>query len=624
GHAHRMGLWIDGVFCWCERGPDWRFDYGYEHETLVGAITARNDRLGVEILFNDCVYNEKDIFLRKCTVRNLRLERRKARMFFHQEFQIAESGLGNTVYYDPRDKFVVHYKGRRVFLINGRVGEEGIADYATGACHFAGTEGTWRDAEDGELSKNAVQHGSVDATVAFHFVLDGDDFETVYYWVAGGTSVVEAQDLNRYVLMKKPAHLMETTKDYWRAWVNKRNFSFYGLSPDLVDLFKKSLLIVKTHVDNKGAIIASADSDMLSHGRDTYSYMWPRDGAFVALALDKSGYFESTHQFFDFCNEVIMPEGYMMHKYLCDRSLGSSWHPWVGEEGHAHLPIQEDETALVLFALWNHYDKKRDLEFVESIYNSFIKKAADFLVGYRHDATGLPRPSYDLWEEHRGIFTFTCSAVYGGLTAAAQFAKLLGKTREAHRYSQAAEEVKAGILEHLWNAEKGYFYKRVRWSDSGEKKTDAVVDASAAYAIFRFGVLPPDDPKVESAMKIMKERLAWQSGIGGFARYEGDKYYRVSDAGPGNPWIICTLWYADWLIAKAKKEADFKEIIDVLRWVRARAGDSGILSEQFHPETGEPKSVAPLTWSHAAYVLTVIEYLERLEELGICEACLPI
>jgi hypothetical protein len=29
---------------------------------------------------------------------------------------------------------------------------------------------------------------------------------------------------------------------------------------------------------------------MLHHGRDTYSYVWPRDGAFIALALDVNGH----------------------------------------------------------------------------------------------------------------------------------------------------------------------------------------------------------------------------------------------------------------------------------------------------------------------------------------------
>lgn len=76
--------------------------------------------------------------------------------------------------------------------------------------------------------------------------------------------------------------------------------------------------------------------------------------------------------FFNFCNDIVSEKGYFMHKYRPDKSLGSSWHPWISG-GRKHLPIQEDETALVLYALWRYFELSRDIEFIEGIYNSFIK-----------------------------------------------------------------------------------------------------------------------------------------------------------------------------------------------------------------------------------------------------------
>ncbi len=52
-----------------------------------------------------------------------------------------------------------------------------------------------------------------------------------------------------------------------------------------------------------------------------------------------------------------------------------------------------------------------------------------------------------------------------------------------------------------------------------------------------------------------------------------------------------------------------------MEWVAARAFDSGILAEQFHPYTGQPIGVSPLTWSHATIVVVVLEYLKKLQEL---------
>ena len=90
-----------------------------------------------------------------------------------------------------------------------------------------------------------------------------------------------------------------------------------------------------------------------------------------------------------------------------------------------------------------------------------------------------------------------------------------------------------------------------------------------------------------------------------------------------NPWITTTLWYAEYLIANAKKEKDFDRVREIFGWVVKHAAPSGVLSEQLNPRTGKEISATPLTWSHAAYVSAVLKYLDRLEELGIAKACNP-
>jgi GH15 family glucan-1,4-alpha-glucosidase len=108
--------------------------------------------------------------------------------------------------------------------------------------------------------------------------------------------------------------------------------------------------------------------------------------------------------------------------------------------------------------------------------------------------------------------------------------------------------------------------------------------------------------------------------MGGIARYERDHYFRVTDdfeRVPGNPWIICTLWLADWYIATAKNAADLRSALDLLEWAAVCAPRSGVLSEQVHPFTLQPLSVAPLTWSHAQFITTACAYSERLAELEI-------
>ena len=106
--------------------------------------------------------------------------------------------------------------------------------------------------------------------------------------------------------------------------------------------------------------------------------------------------------------------------------------------------------------------------------------------------------------------------------------------------------------------------------------------------------------------------------IGGLARYPFDHYQEVvplSKDIPGNPWIITTLWQAQWQIATAKTAADLAIAKNAIEWAASHASPAGILPEQLHPLTGAPLSVAPLTWSHSTFVDTVLRYLDKEKEI---------
>ncbi len=616
--AHRVGVWINGDFSWTA-DADWKMEVHGETDYLAGKTVAENHRLKVRLVFQDLVYNEKNIFVRKVLVSNLAKEKREIRLFFHQQFQPYESYAAHTAYFDPFSKTLIHYRNRRVFLANAELHGKPFDQFSTGLSGREGREGTYRDAEDGVLSGNPIEHGPVDSVLRLSAEYAAGEDKLAYYWLAAGKNVAEVTALNTYVIENGPGHLFQTTRDFWRAWVYRQNFTFEGLPTEVVNLFNRSLFMIRAHVDAGGAIIASADSNTLQNGKDTYCYTWMRDSSFAALALTGAGSHSVAKQFFTFANEIITPEGYFLHKYSADGSLGSSWHPWL-KNGEAQLPIQEDSTALVIFALWQFYDKSKDLEFIESIYNSLIKKAADFLVTYRDEQTGLPKPSYDLWEEKWGTSTFTAAAVYGGLMAAANFAKVLGKLKSGNIYHKAALEVREGILKYLYDEKTGYFHKLMRFNGK-ELLLDTTVDISSVYGIYQFGVLPPNDQRVIRALGVAVKKLDTKNGL---ARYDGDSYCRTNDNLPGNPWIITTMWLAEHQVALASSQKELEPVKKWLSWAAKHSFASGILPEQINPDTSEPISVAPLVWSHAEFVRVIIAYLDKLEELGICKACNPV
>ena len=672
---------------WSDQG--WDVTLRYEPDTLASDVRLTHGSLGLELRCCDVVDFHRSVLVRRIEVQNLVDEEREVRLFHHHDLAMYGTRIGDTAYYDPQLHSMIHYRAQRYVMACFYLdGEPQIDEYATGTAGVNGAEGTWRDAEDGHLGNNPIAQGAVDSTIMTAVQLPASSMRVVYLVLGCGHRHEDMVGLHHFLHRESPQGVIDRTRAYWRLWLAAAHRGLeaepahdadtqarHRLDAPVIELFKRSLLLVRTQIDNGGAIIAANDSDIMQYSRDTYSYMWPRDGAYVADAMDAAGFPDVARSFFSWCARVINDEGYFLHKYNPDGSLASSWHPWVAG-GRPQLPIQEDETALVLWALWRHYVRYRDIEFVRPLWIRLIQPAADFLVRYRDPETLLPLPSYDLWEERWGIHTFTVATVYAGLRAAWQFAVCFGDQARAGRYAQAAEELRLAACAHLWSAEHGRFVRRLVPTDhdrtaalmaevmAGRDPTSATINLhdvlpgaeaddrvngngqrhargngqvggnagfeldttidSSMYAIFAMGLLPVHDERVAATMRAIEQRLWVKTDVGGLARYEDDYYHKVSDDTdrvPGNPWFICTLWLAEYYIAAARDVDELAQALPILQWVADRALGSGVLAEQVHPETNDPLSVSPLTWSHATVVSTVTHYLNKLDEMSLCPTC---
>jgi glucoamylase len=614
GNPFRFGVWVDGRCSWM--GPEWKKDLRYHDNSLVTNVFLKNEALGLELCCSDVVDIDLNVYIKKIEVTNLEEKERQVRLFFSHDFHLYGNDIGDTAYFDPRTHSIIHYKVNRYFLIGCSTAEKcGVDHYACGDKEVPGREGTWKDAEDGELSGNPISWGSADSTIGIWLQLPPGGKAEAFYWVAAGTLYHEVAQLNHEVIEKTPTELIKSTSNYWEAWVQKESRSFGDLPKTVTDIFNRSLLILRTQIDNRGAIIAANDSDIVRFGKDTYSYMWGRDGAFVAAALARAGYTHVCMKFFDFCARVLSEEGYLYQHYNPDGSLASNWHPWL-VDGKAVLPIQEDSTALILWALWIHFESSKDIEFIRPLYDKLIKKSADFLVTNRDPETKLPIPSYDLWEERFGVHSFTVAAVIAGLRAAANFAKLFQDAPLAGKYGKVAEQLKEELTEHL------YHTGLKRYARSGYRKgkgyeLDEVIDVSL-LGLTILGALPPRDPRMVKTMEAIHRKLWLKTPVEGCARYQNDVYQRPSDSPPdipGNPWFISTLWLGEYFIARAESLQELREALPYLEWCGRNALPSGVLAEQVHPVDSSPLSVSPLTWSHSAFVWTVLQYIEKFNSL---------
>jgi GH15 family glucan-1,4-alpha-glucosidase len=113
----------------------------------------------------------------------------------------------------------------------------------------------------------------------------------------------------------------------------------------------------------------------------------------------------------------------------------------------------------------------------------------------------------------------------------------------------------------------------------------------------------------------VEEHLRVRANSDGYIRYERDNYYTMLDAGSPNPWVVTTMWVAQYYTMIAERKSDLVRVYELLEWTASHATPSGVLAEQMHPHTREHLSTAPLVWSHAEYVLTVQAYLKKYAEL---------
>src|SRR5207249_2402226 len=300
-------FFIDGRFAWLYDGG-WTRSLGYAQDSLVSDVTLSHARLGISVRFEDYVDLARNWFIRNLVVTSAAGFNSGA-VFFHYDWFIDGSDIGNTVLFDPRHRGVIAYKADRYFLLGGQSGEEyGISSWANGK---KGNEaaGTWVDAQDGVLGRNPIEQGAVDCTVSFDLErVEAGKSRSLTHWLCMGTRLSEVTAFGQDLIVSRgPDTYRDRTITYWQVWSEKDH----------------------RHID-----------------------------------------------------EALVEEGFFLHKYTPYGLPGSSWLPWVDSHGARTLPVQEDETGLVLWALWQHYRIHRNLDFVVGLYSTLIVPAADWMASY--------------------------------------------------------------------------------------------------------------------------------------------------------------------------------------------------------------------------------------------------
>jgi GH15 family glucan-1,4-alpha-glucosidase len=322
-----------------------------------------------------------------------------------------------------------------------------------------------------------------------------------------------------------------------------------------------------------------------------YGFAWLRDGAFCSRAIDVAGEPARALAFHEWAAEAIerqrpriaaavaavrdgnidpardgarMPPTRFTLDGLPERGGGEEW-----------PNFQLDGYGMWLWALREHLGA----DALPASLAPAVRLTAEYL------AATWPTRCYGCWEElDDGEHAVTICAIAAGLRSAAVLLR-------DDAYHQAADVVTSHLLERF--AVDGRF-KRCA--------TDERVDGSLVWAGVPFGVLPPDDPRLEGTVEAIQRDLAGPGG--GVYRYRGDTYYG------GGQWILLTCSLG-WHAAVVGDDDEHKRARE---WVVRQARENGDLPEQVCEHAQAPAMIAPwierwgevatpLLWSHAMFVL---------------------
>ena len=291
-----------------------------------------------------------------------------------------------------------------------------------------------------------------------------------------------------------------------------------------------------------------------------------------------------------------------------------------------------DNTPLLILALWHHYNTTDDREFLRNVYPNAIA-AARYILSQRNDlglvwctATGTGDFGIVGWrnviENYRlsGASTEINSECYAAFNAIAHMAGILEHSDEVAEFKAHADDLRIAMNEHLLNPATGLYYLNIDLS--GNPRTD--VTADLVFPVM-FGVA--DDETAANIISRLSVPEFWtESGIRTVPR-------NAIDYGPthghgllGGAWVGVSYWYAfaaarfnPGFTAQTLSESFRHCSKDPLRYNTV----PGQFYEWLHGETLANQGMMLSPWLPPRYLWAAIEGLAGLDVSGPAPTITP-
>ncbi|MFH1510688.1 MAG: glycoside hydrolase family 15 protein [Candidatus Woesearchaeota archaeon] len=344
----------------------------------------------------------------------------------------------------------------------------------------------------------------------------------------------------------------------------------------LVDASKKVFLDCSLA---NGAIVA-ANSDNPNYPKDVqdYRYVWPRDAGFVCVAANALGLRQIQEPFFYWIMERA--EEFSQSGLLYQNYYVNGPKRW--------LSYQPDQAGTLIWAV---HDFCKDDKGLQQKYANLVVKLADGICNV-WNKNHFSIITQDLWEgsytypEIENTHTYSLAACCHGLELAQSICSNA-------RWQEVAVQMRHKI--------GSSFHKH--YCRNHGKLCDRIVDASLLGLAYPFRICKPLDKEVVDTAAMIKEKLLIRKGV---MRYELDLYdsYRLSGVNArrgAGAWPILTFWLSIY-----HSIAGDKELARSLFELGVKGSEGCLFPEQVF-ENSLQRSIRPLAWSHAMFVLAARE-----------------
>lgn len=384
----------------------------------------------------------------------------------------------------------------------------------------------------------------------------------------------------------------EFTKKYWRKYVKEHdglnlNLPTTERNIKIQKIYTRTILLYAILTNSQtGGISAAIEVDEQKTKCGRYSYCWPRDAIFITEAMDLLNMKKETEKFYkNFCKNTQSKSGRWEQRFYTDGTLAPCW------------GYQIDETAAVVYGVYNHYLKTKEVKFLKDNLK-MCEKAIHYLEKYVNNILEEETEeylSYDLWEENEGIHAYSLATIFGAFEAFIKMYEIIKPEYKDNRIKLEQIEKRTIETEKLLRELKGYILKNLYDND---KKTlirnkDGRIDISLLGYITPFKVFEPKEKKVLNTIERINMTL--RTYTGGYLRYENDNYMG------GNPWTIANLWLANYYI----EAGDKKKAKECFNYVVNSSSEHGFIAEQVNNQTMTPVWVIGLGWAHALFVIVL-------------------